>query len=111
MPLVLATNAVILCIHGGTVTIPPRPGRMMVQGGAVLCEGDLVGAPILGCPVVPSTNSKPCTRVVSTLPGSSSPKLVVTGRPAYVATLQGVTDGVPPGALQVASPGQVTVLA
>lgn len=107
----LTANAAILCIHGGKVTIVPRPGRMMIQGGAVLCEGDLIGAPIVGCPVAPSTNTKPCTTVVSTLPGSSTPKLMVSGRPAYTALLQGVTDGVPPGGLQVVSPGQVRVIA
>jgi hypothetical protein len=107
MPFVVTSNAVITCIHGGTVTIAPRPGRMTIDGGTVLCEGDLVGAPIVGCPVVPSTNSKPCTTVVSTVPGSSSPKLMVAGRPAYVDMLQGVTDGVPPGSLKVVSAGQV----
>ncbi len=107
MPPVLTSKAVIQCIHGGKVTIPSHPGRMTIQGSAVLCEGDLVGAPIVACPVVASTNSKPCTTVISTLPGSTSPKLIVSGRPAYVATLQGVTDGLPPGALQVSSPGQV----
>ena len=111
MPFVLTSNAAITCMHGGTVTIVPRPGRMTIDGGTVLCDGDLVGAPIVGCPVVPSTNSKPCTTVVSTSPGSSSPKLMVSGRPAYVATLQGVTDGVPPGTLKVVSPGQTRVVA
>jgi hypothetical protein len=111
MPPVVTTNAMIICIHGGTVTLVPRPGRMMIDGGAVLCEGDLVGAPIVGCTVVPSTNSKPCTAIVSTSPGSSTPKLLVAGRPAYTAILQGVTDGVPPGSLKVVSPGQARVIA
>src|SRR3954453_14299020 len=102
----LTTNAVIKCIHGGTVAIPPRPGRMMVQGGTVLCEGDLIGAPIAGCLTVPSTNSKPCTAVIAISPGSSTPKFLVGGRPADVATLQGVTDGLPPGGLVVSFPGQ-----
>ena len=83
----------------------------MIDGGTVLCEGDLIGAPIIGCPVVPSTNSKPCTTVVSTAPGSTTPKLIVSARPAYVATLQGVTDGVPPGTMLVVSPGQTRVVA
>lgn len=47
--------------------------------------------------------------VVSTLPGASSLKVKVGGRPAYVSTLSGVTDGVPPGAIMVANPGQVAV--
>jgi hypothetical protein len=104
---ILTTNAVIMCPHGGTVTIAPRPGRMMIQGGAVLCEGDLVGAPILGCTVAPTATSKPCLTVVSTLPGSTTPRVLVGVRPAYVATLTAVTDGAPPPAIAVVtSPGQ-----
>jgi hypothetical protein len=47
--------------------------------------------------------------VVSTLPGSTSLKVLVGGRPAYVATLSGLTDGVPPGSIMVVDPGQMTV--
>lgn len=109
---VLTTNAVIMCSHGGRVTIVPRPGRLVAQAGTVLCEGDLLGAPIVGCLQPASQNSKPCTAVVSTTPGAStSPKLLVGGRPAYTAALSGLTDGVPPGALKVASPGQIHLTA
>ena len=44
----------------------------------------------------PSPGTKPCTTVISTLPGSTSLNVIVGGRPAYVATLSGITDGVPP---------------
>jgi hypothetical protein len=109
---VLTSNAVIQCIHGGTVTITPRTGRMTIDGGAVLCDGDLVGATIVGCTLAPTTNTKPCTSIVATMPGSSTPKLVVSTRPAYIASmLQGVTDSVPPGTLSVVSPGQTRVVA
>jgi hypothetical protein len=83
----------------------------MIQGAPVLCEPDLVGAPIVGCAQAPSPSTKPCTTVVSTLPGSTALKVLVAGRPAYVATLQGITDGVPPGTLTVANPGQTSVQA
>lgn len=99
----------IMCTHGGRVTLMPRQTQVQIQGGFVLCEPDLVGAPIIGCMQPPSLTSKPCTTVVSTFPGSSSLKVKVGGRPAYVATLTGITDGVPPGALIVASPGQASV--
>ena len=55
--------------------------------------------------------TKPCTAVVSTLPGSSNPRVLVAGRPVYLATVQGITDGVPPGTLLVAFPGQASVQA
>lgn len=109
MPPVITTNSMIMCTHGGRVTLMPRQTQVQIQGGFVLCEPDLVGAPIIGCMQPPSLTSKPCTTVVSTFPGSSSLKVKVGGRPAYVATLTGITDGVPPGALIVASPGQASV--
>ena len=37
--------------------------------------------------------------------------LVAAGLPVLLATLSGITDGVPPGALIVISPGQTTVQA
>jgi hypothetical protein len=111
LPLV-TTNAVIKCSHDGTVTIAPRPGRLTSPlGGTVLCEGDLAGAAIVGCKQPASTNTKPCMTVVSTTPGSTTPKMLVGVRPAYTAALSGVTDGVPPGLLKVVSPGQAHLAA
>jgi hypothetical protein len=109
MPPVVTTNATILCAHGGRVTLLPKQMQVAASGGMLLCEPDLVGSPIVGCAQVPSPSSKPCTTVVSTLPGSTSMKVMVGGRPAYVATLQGMTDGVPPGMITVVDPGQTTV--
>jgi hypothetical protein len=109
MPPILTSNAVITCIHGGQVTLIPKQSQVVIQGGAVLCEPDLTGALIVGCAQPASPGSKPCTTVITTLPGSTSLKVLVGGRPAYIATLSGVTDGVPPGALIVTSPGQTVV--
>jgi hypothetical protein len=109
MPPIVTTNATILCAHGGTVVLVPRQMQVTIQGGAVLCEGDLVGAPVVGCAQPPTPSTKPCTTVVSTLPGSSSPRVAVGGKPVYLATLTGLTDGVPPGAIMVVSPGQASV--
>jgi hypothetical protein len=109
MPPILTTNARVTCAHGGQVTLIPRQVQVQIQGGPILCEPDLVGAPIVGCAQPPSMSTKPCTAVVSTFPGSTSPKVNVGGRPVYLATLSGLTDGVPPSPLIVAYPGQVTV--
>jgi len=106
MPGVVTSNARIICAHGGQVTLIPSQTTVTIQGGAVLCEPDLVGAPIVGCTQPASPSSKPCTAVVSTLPGSSSPQILVGGRPAYIQTLSGITDGVPPGVITVVNPGQ-----
>ena len=111
MPPVVTSNATILCAHGGRVTLLPKQTQVVIQGGPVLCEGDLIGSPIIGCLQPPSPGTKPCTTVVSTLPGSSSLKVTAAGRPVYVATLSGMTDGVPPGTIMVVNPGQTVVQA
>lgn len=86
--------------------------RVLIQGAPVLCVPDLLGAPIVGCTQPPPpAPTKPCTTVVSTLPGSWSMKVMVGGRPAYLATLSGLTDGVPPSPIMVTYPGQVIVQA
>ncbi|HXA55717.1 MAG TPA: hypothetical protein VNV37_12665, partial [Solirubrobacteraceae bacterium] len=105
MPPIVTSNANILCVHGGQVVLVPSQTAVTIQGGAVLCEPDLMGAVIVGCAQPPTPSTVPCTAVVSTLPGSTSLTVSVAGMPAYVATLSGITDGVPPGAIMVADPG------
>src|ERR1700761_3837106 len=109
MPPVVTSNATIVCAHGGQVVLIPRQTTVTIDGGAVLCEGDLIGAPIAGCLQAPSPGSAPCTSVLSTLPGSTSLEVLGGGRPAHVATLTGMTDGVPPAAIEVGSAGQASV--
>jgi hypothetical protein len=111
MPPIVTTNATIMCIHGGTVVLTPKQTQVLAQGGAVLRETDLIGAPIVGCAQPPSISTKPCTTVVSTLPGGSAPTVLVGGMPAHISTLSGITDGVPPGTIMVASPGAPNVQA
>jgi hypothetical protein len=111
VPFVLTTNAVIMCPHGGRVTLAPRQTTVQIQGGTVLCEGDLIGQPVVGCAQPPTPTSKPCLVVLSTLPGSSSPKVAVGGRPVHLASLTGLTDGIPPGMVTVVNPGQTVVQA
>ena len=111
MPPIVTTNDTIICIHGGTVVLTPKQGVVTASGGPVLRETDLIGAPIVGCTQPPSISSKPCTTVVSTLPGGSAPTVLVGGLPAHVSTLSGITDGVPPGTISVVAPGAPTVQA
>ena len=111
MPLIVTANAAITCMHGGQVAPNVSQQKVLIEGGPVLCDGDLVGAPIEGCPQPSSPGSKPCTSVVSTLPGSASLKVKVGSKGVYLSTLQGMTDGVPPAGLIVVDPGQTTVQA
>jgi len=106
MPPIVTSNATIMCVHGGRVMVTPRQMKVQIQGGSVMCLPDLIGAPIVGCLQPPSPSTKPCTIVVST-PSGFSPKVLVDGRPVYLATLTGITDGVPPGTILVATPGQM----
>lgn len=111
MPPVLTAQAVIMCAHGGQVQAIPRQFKVTIQGAPALCVPDLLGAPIVGCAQPPSPTTKPCTLVAATFPGSWSLKVTAGGRPVYLATLTGLTDGVPPSPLVVVSPGQLTVQA
>jgi len=111
MPPIVTTNATIVCAHGGQGMLVPKQTQGQIQGGAILCEGDLSGAPIVGCAQPPTPSTKPCTTVASTLPGSAAPTVMVAGRPVLLATLSGITDGVPPGTIMVVQPGQTTVQA
>jgi hypothetical protein len=111
MPPIVTTGATILCAHGGQVMLTPRQTQVTIAGNPVLREGDLSGAPIVGCLQVPSLATKPCTTVISTLPGSASTRVTAVGAPVLLATLSGITDGVPPGTIMVVSPGQTTVQA
>ena len=111
MPLVVNSNAVIMCAHGGRVTLIPKQGTVMAGGAPVMREGDIIGSPIVGCAQPPSASSKPCTLVVSTMPGGSNPRVTAVGAPVHIDTLTGMTDGVPPGVVTVASAGQATVQA
>jgi hypothetical protein len=87
----------------------PRQATVTISGAPVMCVPDLMGAPIVGCAQPPTPATKPCTTVVSTLPGSWSLKVLVGGKPVYLQTLTGMTDGVPPSPIMVVYPGQVLV--
>ena len=109
MPPVLTTNAVITCVHGGRVQLVNGAPTVKAGSGMVLCEGDIMGKPIAGCPfpVTPAGN-KPCTTVAAVFAGAST-RVKAGHRPVYTTLLNGLTDGVPPAPLLVVSPGQVTV--
>lgn len=110
MALIVTEKAVITCMHGGRVTLKARQAKVMIQGGLVLCDQDLVGAPIAGCPQA-GPGIKPCTSVLSTAVGSASRTVTIAGRGVYLSTLDGETDGSPPSPLIVSNPGQTVAQA
>jgi hypothetical protein len=111
MGYVVTTNARIVCAHGGQVTLVPRQATVTIQGAPILRETDIMGAPIVGCAQPPSVSTKPCTLVVSVMPGGSAPAVSAAGMPVHLDALTGMTDGVPPGTVMVVSAGQTTVQA
>jgi hypothetical protein len=115
MPAPIVTSAAkIMCAHGGQVTLIPKQVKVLAGGQPVLCVGDLVGSPIVGCAQPPTPATAPCLVVASEIPipmAGMSPKVMVNGKPVLLAGINGVTSGVPPSPLIVAFPGQVTVLA
>ena len=111
---IVTTAAKIMCAHGGQVTLIPKQMKVLAGGQPVMCVGDLVGSPIVGCaqPATPAT--APCLVVASEIPipmVGMSPKVLVMGKPVLLAGINGVTSGVPPSPLIVAFPGQVKALA
>jgi hypothetical protein len=57
MPQVLTTNAIITCPHGGIGTSIASDPKWIVEGGAVLLEGDMG---TIACPFIPL----PCTSYI-----------------------------------------------
>jgi len=111
---VLTTSARIMCAHGGQVQLIPKQMKVLAGGAPVMCLGDLMGSPIVGCAQPPTPVTVPCTAVVSEIPipmVGMSPKVLVGGKPVLLAGINGITSGVPPSPLIVAFPGQVKVMA
>jgi hypothetical protein len=114
MPAPIITSAAkIMCAHGGQVTLIPKQFKVLAGGQPVMCVGDLVGSPIVGCAQPPTPATAPCLVVASEIPipmVGMSPKVLVMGKPALLAGINGITSGVPPSPLIVTFPGQVKVL-
>ena len=115
MPALMTAAAVVTCMHGGTVIIQPSQSIVTIGGIPVLTVPDLIGAAIVGCTLVPSTNTVPCTAVVLTDPViSASPTTIIGGKPAYIAASVGapggLTNSVPPGMIICVNPGQIIAM-
>jgi hypothetical protein len=113
MPAPIVTAAAkIMCAHGGQVTLIPKQVKVLAGGMPVLCVGDLIGSPIVGCAQPPTPATAPCLVVASEIPipmVGMNPKVMVMGKPVLLAGINGITSGVPPSQLIVAFPGQVKV--
>lgn len=89
-------NAFVTCAHRlGVVGLAASQRVVSIQGHAVLVEPDPVGKPIVGCPNA-GPAIKPCTATLPLKTGYSR-LLRIGGRPVCLETLEGFTDGTPPG--------------
>lgn len=93
----LTAAAAIFCAHGpGRVGPLPRQRFALIDGVPVLTRGDTLARPIAGCPPIPPL--KPCLVTIAETAGHSD-LLFIDGQPALLDSLQGMTSGDPPGAV------------
>ena len=81
---------------------------MQIDGKFVLVDGDLLGKPIAGCTLSPSTNTKPCTTTTSMIAGAAT-TMEAGGIAVLLEIANGVTDSAPPGTWSVQAAGQTAV--
>jgi len=102
----LTEDAVVVCKHElGKVSIEPTQDLVTIEGRKVLVETDPEGRSISGCPLV--FPFKPCLRTLPVKAGYSD-LLRIDGRRICLDSLNGLTDGTPPGTVmyKVNEPGQ-----
>ena len=103
----LSEDAVLICNHVlGTVGIDATQTLVRVNGRRVLVETDPEGRPISSCPNVGAT-IKPCQLTLRVQAGYSG-LLRIDGKRVCLDTVDGLTDGTPPGTVhyRVRDPGQ-----
>jgi hypothetical protein len=97
MSLVLTEQSSLECANFGTVKLVATQSKLTVAGAKVLVTGDLSGAPITGCQILPEpppmgSTSVKCLTIVSA-EGGVSAKLKVAGKGVLLETIQGKTSG------------------
>lgn len=91
----VTAEAVIKCAHDGTVQNIPSQKWVTVDGVPVLVENDPEGRDITACPNYGPV-IKPCVKTLKVAKGYST-RVRIDGVPVVLSTLDGLTDGTPPG--------------
>jgi hypothetical protein len=105
----LTVSSDVECSHKGSVAVISK-AKLTIGGNAVLLSDGIVGQAIAHCTQV-SASTTPCTNVVSITPASQALKLTVGGSGVILDTVQGVTNGAPPGKLMaVAGQSKLTAV-
>jgi hypothetical protein len=106
----LTEDAVLVCLHEkGRVNIVGTQDLVTVEGRKVLVETDPEGRPIAGCPMY-GPAIRPCQTTLKVDDGYSD-LLRAEERRICLDTVNGLTDGTPPGVVEykVRHPGQELV--
>jgi hypothetical protein len=107
---VLTEDAVLVCLHEkGRVKIVGTQTLARVEGRMILVERDPEGRSIVGCPMY-GPAIRPCQTTLKVDDGYSD-LVRVEGRRVCLDTVNGLTDGTPPGVVEykVRHPGQELV--
>lgn len=108
---ILVLEGIVRCGHDGSVQNVASQEWVRVDTSPVLVESDPQGRSISGCPNV-SVNFKPCQNTLVVGIGYSI-FVRIGGHAICLDSIQGFTDGTPPGLVRydVRDPGQAYVAA
>ncbi|WP_347329659.1 hypothetical protein [Marinimicrobium locisalis] len=96
---VLTEEADLRCAHElGKVAVIATQSWVRSERGRLLVRNDPEGRPIAGCPNYGPT-IKPCTSTLAVQRGYST-LVRIDGRPVCLESLEGLTDGTPPGSVK-----------
>ncbi|YCK82563.1 hypothetical protein M1D89_04815 [Arthrobacter sp. D3-18] len=106
---ILVKEAVLRCGHDGKVENVPSQAWVRIKESPILVDDDPQGRDITMCPHI-SVNIKPCRKTLPVIRGYST-FVTIGGKAVCLDTLEGFTNGTPPGAVKytVRSPGQTLV--
>ena len=102
----LVEDAILRCGHDGLVKNVPSQEWVRASGSPILVDNDPQGRNIGMCPNV-GLNIKPCGKTLVVHTGYSA-FVRIGGKAVCLDTVEGFTDGTPPGAVKysVRRPGQ-----
>lgn len=93
----LTEDAKLICPHTpGRVKLHAGQSLVRVDGSRLLVKADPVGCNIQGCPN--SVGMSPCLNTLSVVKAYSG-LIYIDGRPVCLDTLEGFSNGTPPGNL------------
>lgn len=106
---ILVKEAILRCGHDGKVENVPSQEWVRVKGSPVLVDNDPQGRDISMCPNI-GINIKPCNKTLPVAKGYST-FVRIGAKAVCLDTVEGFTDGTPPGAVKynVRRPGQTLV--